>query len=470
MSLKILTILLVSLGAVFMLASIVTSINTNKGVPQSLRNKWLILTYLMIFFLVGYVAFLIVRIMDLKFHLEVITSTVFLGGALFVFLVVNLTRATITNIRESKNHIDEINEKLLLKNVALEKEVEARVNAEKSLQEAHHGLEIRVDERTAELTIALDNLQKEINERKHAEDALVLSNAELKQIFNTAADGMIVINKDFEVLKANKTFMSMLGFNEDEVVGKKCFDVFPGPACNTARCMLTCILSGAGERMEREVDKKRADGRIIPCILTATPYRDPDGQIIGVIEDVKDITDRKILEAKLHEMTITDDLTGLYNRRGFLTIAADRVRLATRLNDTLFLLYVDIDNMKWINDNLGHDMGDQALIETADLLRETFRESDVIGVGRLGGDEFAILLMSAPGTTTEHPVLKRLESNIESLNNQENRKYELQMSTGVAQYDSSNPCSVDELIKQADASMYECKNKKKASRDKNTEQ
>lgn len=470
MSLKIITILLVGLGSGFMLASIIASINTNKGVPQSLRNKWLVLTYLMLFFFAGYVTFLIIRLMDLEFPLEFLTSAVFLAGAFFVFLVVNLTRETISNIRESKSHIDEVNEKLLLKNIALEKEIAARTNAEKSLHEAHHELELRVDERTAELTIALDDLQKEINERKHAEDALVLSNAELNQIFNTAADGMIVIDKDFEVLKANKTFMGMLGFNEGEVVGKKCFDVFPGPACNTPRCMLTCILSGAGERMEREVDKKRTDGRIIPCILTATPYRDPSGQIIGVIEDVKDITDRKILEAKLHEMTITDDLTGLYNRRGFLTIASDRINLATRLNEAFFLLYADIDNMKWINDNLGHDMGDQALIEAADLLRETFRQSDVIGVGRLGGDEFAILLMSSPDVTTEHPVLKRLEKNIEALNQKENRKYELQMSIGVAQYDPNNPGSVDELIKQADASMYECKKRKKSTASGNTEE
>lgn len=460
---KLLTIILVFLGTGFMLASIVASVNTNKGVPQSLRNKWLILTYLMVFFLVGYVAFLIVRIMDLEFHLEVITSIVFLGGACFVFLVVNLTRETVTNIRKSKNQVNEINEKLLQKNIELEQQIAARLNAEKSLQRAHDGLEIRVKERTIELTATLDKLQQEINDRKHAEKALTLSHAELNQIFNSAADGMIVVNKDFQILKANETFLNMLSLSESEIIERTCFDIFPGPNCNTPNCLLTRILKEGDGRLEREVDRMRSDGRIIPCILTATPYRDPDGQIIGIIEDFKDITDRKLLEAKLHEMSITDDLTGLYNRRGFLSIANERIKLASRVDETFFLLYVDIDNMKWINDTLGHNMGDQALVETADLLRNTFRETDVIGVGRLGGDEFAILLMSSTDASTEHPVLKRLEENMKSFNQQEGRSYKLMLSTGIAQYDSKNPCSVEELISQADSLMYESKKKKKSS-------
>ena len=98
-----------------------------------------------------------------------------------------------------------------------------------------------------------------------------------------------------------------------------------------------------------------------------------------------DNTERKWAEEKLREMSLMDDLTGLYNRRGFLTLATQQLKIAHRLKQGLALFYLDLDRMKWINDTLGHREGDRALIDTASILRNTFRASDI--VARIGGDE-----------------------------------------------------------------------------------
>lgn len=461
-SLPLLSIILVCLGTGFMFASFIASMKTNRGVPESLRARWLTMTYLMFFFLIGYIAFLTIQIRNLSFPLELLTSIVFLGGAVFVFLVVNVTRETITRIAESKDHINKANETLVKKNLELKEEVKARLQAEKELQQAHEGLEIRIEERTAELTKTLEKLQHEVSERKRAEEALKDSHAELDQIFNTAADAMIVVDRHFQITRANDTFVKMVGLKGNEPVGKKCFEVFAGPHCHSSDCALARILNGEN-KVEREAEKKRPDGRNIACIVTATPHRDPSGKVIGIIEDFKDITARKELEEKLHTLSITDELTGLCNRRGFLATANQQILLAERIKEKFFLLYVDIDNMKWINDNLGHAIGDQALIETAEILKNTFRKTDVIGVGRLGGDEFAVLLASAPDVTVEHPVLARLEEKLNTVNQQKGRLYSLKLSSGIAQYDPENPCTIEEMISKADSLMYKSKKEKKAN-------
>ncbi len=298
----------------------------------------------------------------------------------------------------------------------------------------------------------------DITARKRAEEALNFAFAEINQIFNSAADGMALIDTEFIVVRANDTFIQMAGIPKEKVLGQKCYEVFPGLSCNTLNCPLSRILGGE-KRMELESVKTRQDGTKIPCIVTATRFLDADGKIVGIIEDFKDITDRKKLEEKLRELSITDELTCLFNRRGFFTMAEKHLKLAERDKVDSYLLYIDIDNMKRINDQLGHHVGDQALIKTADVLRHTFRESDIIG--RLGGDEFAVLITERSGTSDEQSVITRLEENFHAINAQKDREYDLLISTGIVRYDLESPCSLDDLMSRADSLMYECKNRKK---------
>ncbi|NWF98139.1 MAG: PAS domain S-box protein [Nitrospirae bacterium] len=139
-----------------------------------------------------------------------------------------------------------------------------------------------------------------INERKKAEDALIYAFKELNQIFQTSADGMRVIDREFNTIKVNKTFLSIVGAKEDDITGKKCYEIFPGPQCHTANCPMNRILKGE-KRIEYESDKIGHGNKKITCIITATPLHNNKGEIIGIVEDFKDITLRKQIEDELHK-------------------------------------------------------------------------------------------------------------------------------------------------------------------------
>ena len=139
-----------------------------------------------------------------------------------------------------------------------------------------------------------------VNLRRQAEQESDLARAELNQIFQTAADGMRVIDKDFRVLRANETFLRMSGVDESRTVGEKCYDVFRGQVCHTPGCPLTRIMGGE-ERVEYDAEKERNDGKKVPCIVTATPFRKSDKELIGIVEDFKDISERKEAEEALKE-------------------------------------------------------------------------------------------------------------------------------------------------------------------------
>ena len=158
-------------------------------------------------------------------------------------------------------------------------------------------------------------------------------------------------------------------------------------------------------------------------------------------------------------LAITDQLTGLHNRRGFLTLAEQQLKLADRTKKRLLLFFADLDGMKWINDTLGHKEGDNALTEVAEILKETFRVSDIIA--RVGGDEFVVLAIDIADLNAD-THMDRLQDQIEMHNGQKNRKYRISLSVGYSCYDPGNPCSIDELMGQADKRMYEQKRSKKS--------
>ena len=130
----------------------------------------------------------------------------------------------------------------------------------------------------------------DLSERKKMERELHRANAELDQIFQTASVGMRLVDRNFNVLKINRTFESLTGVDEADAFGKKCHEIFSGPTCFTEQCPILRVLNGK-ETVESQVDKVRRDGKRIPCIINATPFVGPEGQIIGVVESFRDITE-----------------------------------------------------------------------------------------------------------------------------------------------------------------------------------
>ena len=292
----------------------------------------------------------------------------------------------------------------------------------------------------------------DITEQKRSAAEIAKSHAELDQIFNTAANGMRVVDRNYTVLRANQTFYALTGLTEQEVVGKKCYETFAGSACQTDQCPLSRILENP-RRLESQITKILASGRRIECAITSTPYLDVDGEVIGIIEDFKDITHHKELEQHLREIAITDELTGLFNRRGFLTLAEKQLGNALRADHDMFLIFADLDNMKEINDTLGHETGDLALATAASLLRTTFRQADLLA--RLGGDEFAVFISCKPGTDSEQAILSRLEANIAQENRDGALPFSVAISFGVVQLKKEE--TLGQVMIRADGMMYESK-------------
>jgi len=137
-----------------------------------------------------------------------------------------------------------------------------------------------------------------VNARWRAERAVIRANTELAQIFDTAADAMRVVDREFNMLRVNETFAKLSGMGKEEAIGRKCHEVFWGPLCHTEDCPLIRILSYV-DRVEYDSEKVRRDGVKIPCIVSATPFRGPDGELIGIVEDFKDISERKESEEEL---------------------------------------------------------------------------------------------------------------------------------------------------------------------------
>lgn len=164
------------------------------------------------------------------------------------------------------------------------------------------------------------------------------------------------------------------------------------------------------------------------------------------------------MQEKFRRMSITDELTGLLNRRGFFPLAEKQLKNAKRLGKRMILLFADFDDLKRINDDFGHREGDKALILTADIIKETFRESDILA--RLGGDEFVVLIMAGRGFDDE-TVIKRLQDTLTVYNRKRKGDYALSVSAGSVFFDPDNPCSIDELLKNADSLMYQQKQSKK---------
>jgi diguanylate cyclase (GGDEF)-like protein len=166
-----------------------------------------------------------------------------------------------------------------------------------------------------------------------------------------------------------------------------------------------------------------------------------------------------LLDRELRHLALTDELTCLYNRRGFFAAAAQQLKVAGRNSQSLLLLYCDLDNLKKINDSFGHQEGDLALIHTADALEKAFRDSDILA--RLGGDEFVVLATEASDQTKE-VLLRRLEKTLKKTNAGETR-YRLTLSVGAARFDPKRAVSLGELMAQADEAMYEQKRNRQKS-------
>ncbi|MBF0538425.1 MAG: diguanylate cyclase [Nitrospirae bacterium] len=199
-------------------------------------------------------------------------------------------------------------------------------------------------------------------------------------------------------------------------------------------------------------------GRVLPVSGSTAPIRDEHGKIIGVVLVFQDQSQSRKMEEELRLLSLTDELTGLNNRRGFLILSEQQIKLCKRLGTEMALLFIDLDGMKYINDTFGHKAGDCAILDTACVLRQTFRDSDILA--RMGGDEFVVLITEATGVS-ELSISERLNEGLALYNETTKRCFNLSFSVGIVHYTPSDVLSIDELLTIADRLMYKHKQSKR---------
>ncbi|HKY03744.1 MAG TPA: GGDEF domain-containing response regulator, partial [Blastocatellia bacterium] len=183
------------------------------------------------------------------------------------------------------------------------------------------------------------------------------------------------------------------------------------------------------------------------------------GKIDGplLVRSIRYAIERHRLIEEIRSLMMTDELTGLYNRRGFLTLAQHQLQLARRTGKEFQIFYADLDGLKAINDSLGHRAGDEALVRIAKVLRESFRSTDIIA--RLGGDEFTVMAIAASYKDADllsANINKRLDEANEELRD----GYKLSLSYGIASYSPGSDETIEQLLLRADKALYERKSRK----------
>ena len=264
--------------------------------------------------------------------------------------------------------------------------------------------------------------------------------------------GVYMIQNE-RLIYANRKLGELFGYSREEMLAlPSALEVIAKSHRDIVRETIRKRLDGEINEIEYHVRGVRKDGKFIH--LDVRSVRTEHNGRPAVIGTMVDITARKQFEEALRTLALVDDLTGLYNRRGFVTLAERQLSVARRKRQPLVLIAADVDDLKGINDRFGHATGDQALVAAAGILKQTYREADI--VARLGGDEFTVFPLEAASDSTSM-LVDRLQANIKKFNERSQREFTLAMSTGVALLEGELSKDVQQLLSEADSQLYQQK-------------
>jgi diguanylate cyclase (GGDEF)-like protein/PAS domain S-box-containing protein len=422
---EIVSVILVTVGAAAIFASMLPTRKTWKNVPHDLQKKWLVIVNLMYFFFAGYLFFDFVLISGFKFPVELVTGGVFLGGAIYVFIIINLAQNTIKRVRDAESGLRSLNETL----------------------------EERVSERTKEL----DRSYKFT-----------------KTVLDSMPDSVCIIaSKDHKIVGANSAFLQELGLEEHEILGRNCYEMIhhglkpcapPDHACPMLETLETGKASVA-EHIHYDADNKEMNIEI-----RTSPILDEVRNIVQVVHISRNITVRKQTEKQIRHLAYYDNLTGLPNRTLYKELLNRALIYGRRHKTIMATLFVDLDEFKRINDTLGHDIGDELLKAVAERLAKCVRKSDYVArsqdervpdtVSRIGGDEFIVLLSEIFHDRDAARVAGRILEMFSKPFLLRGHEVYISASIGIAVYPSDGE-DVETLLKNSDIAMYHAKERGK---------
>ena len=298
----------------------------------------------------------------------------------------------------------------------------------------------------------------DVSDRIRAQQMLHDSEARMRSALDSSLDIFTVLDTvrdsdgaiiDFRIVELNARAGAALEVDTARMIGRSFGELLPYSA-NAALLKSLVTVAETGEATETEIQPRSGPlaDKWLSCQIVALGR--------GVAITARDVTDRRRTEDELRALSLVDSLTGLFNRRGFEEVAANHLKTAEHSTKASLLFCFDMNDFKAINDTWGHAVGDAALIKMADVLRATFRDSDVIG--RMGGDEFVALALNCG--EVPKTVMARLNTELTQANARNmlaGQAYVLETAVGVARFSPESPRSLETLLAIADRELYEDK-------------
>lgn len=293
---------------------------------------------------------------------------------------------------------------------------------------------------------------RDISTEKRMLQQLRKSEQEFRRIIENLPDIFYRTDEAGKIILASPYAAEVMGYSLEEIIGQPLAEFYARP--EEREPTLQKILAGQGDMVAVESCLRHKDGSIIWVATHAYTRLDDDGKFLGVEGVARNITERKILEQRLRHMAIRDPLTQVFNRFGFDECLNAAINRARRSSGKIALLFFDLDKFKSINDNYGHDVGDQYLSTFARRLEVGFREIDT--VARLGGDEFVVLLENPGNDEALYTLLERCITALSDNFVSDNLSLPFRYSYGIAQYPRDGG-DIEGLLKAADKAMYQDK-------------
>jgi diguanylate cyclase (GGDEF)-like protein/PAS domain S-box-containing protein len=293
-------------------------------------------------------------------------------------------------------------------------------------------------------------ITRDITEQRAVQEAL----RSRMTAIESAAEGVIITDLEGRIEYVNPAYVELTGQSAESAFGRlpdALADPY-GEARELAREILACVRRGEVGRGEIAGWHPEEPTRV--AAVTVSPVIGEDGQPLRLVAMVRDISERKALEARLTELAHSDPLTGLPNRRLFFDRLEERLRMARRQDRPLALLFLDLDGFKTVNDRYGHAVGDEVLQAVATRFRAALRESD--SLSRVAGDEFTVLLGPSPEALAPEEVASKLIDALRVPVRVQGAECQLGVSIGIAHFPADAE-EADALLRCADQAMYVAK-------------
>jgi diguanylate cyclase (GGDEF)-like protein/PAS domain S-box-containing protein len=299
---------------------------------------------------------------------------------------------------------------------------------------------------------------RDITGRKYMEEALRQSEKRYRDIVEKAGIAILIDDVNGKFRYYNEKFAEIFGYEYEELKNQSIETLVHPDDIKKVMRTHRARLDGKNLAPFYEFKGKRKNGSMLHLEVHAVPLIDDD-KYIGTRSYLWDISHRKQIEEHLRTQTLQDELTGLHNRRGFVIMAHQQMKMAIRNQEGFWILFADIDKLKLINDKYGHRQGDNALKIVAKIIQASFRTSDI--VARIGGDEFAVLAIESH-EENEKLMIKRLHDNLRQYNAEHKHRYKPFISIGTVYCEPQHSTSIEELLARADDLMYQDKRNHKA--------